>query len=170
MNKYSDIEIQTAKRLRDAGYKWLARTIVGNVVAFSYKPYKSEGFWLCPSNSACINGKVAFTSGKITPIFQSIKWEDKEPTYIEDIIKQQILDDTEKRYLASVIKPFRDRAIFVKKTYRNGFNNVAYEQIFIRVKSIATDIADIPFPFFKKGEMYKGMKLEREYTLEELGL
>lgn len=65
---------------------------------------------------------------------------------------------------------FRDRAIFVKKTYRNGFNNVAYEQIFIRVKSIATDIADIPFPFFKKGEMYKGMKLEREYTLEELGL
>ena len=29
---------------------------------------------------------------------------------------------------------------------------------------------NIPFPFFTKGTMYKGMECEKEYTLEELGL
>lgn len=29
---------------------------------------------------------------------------------------------------------------------------------------------NIPFPFFTKGTMYKGMELNKRYTLEELGL
>lgn len=99
MNKYSDIEIQTAKNLLKEGYKWLARTAQGSVVAFSCKPRKREGYWLYPSNLACATEKYALISGKFTPLFQSIKWEDGEPTYIEDIINPQILDDAERRYL-----------------------------------------------------------------------
>lgn len=79
---------------------------------------------------------------------------------------EMILTDAERRYLAAVIRPFR--VVFVRKDYHTG----NYEQIIIRVKSIAagSDIADIPLPFFKGGEMYKGMKMYKEYTPEELGL
>lgn len=42
MSKYSDVEIQTAKRLRDAGYKWIARYEHGLVCAFAEKPYKGD--------------------------------------------------------------------------------------------------------------------------------
>lgn len=162
MAKYSDIEIQTAKNLLEYGYKWIVRYEIGRLIALSEKPIKRDNIWVTTGNCVSVC--------RFVPIFHGIRSEDKEPVSLENIVHPLILDDAEKRYLASVIRPFRDRAIFVKKTYRDGFNNVAYEQIFIRVKSIATDIADIPFPFFKKGEMYKGMKLEREYTLEELGL
>lgn len=80
--------------------------------------------------------------------------------------KEPILDDEEKKYLKAVIRPFM--VVFVRKDYHTG----NYEQIIIRVKSIAagSDIADIPLPFFKGGEMYKGMKMYKEYTPEELGL
>lgn len=97
-----------------------------------------------------------------SPLGAILKWLDMEHV-------EPILDDAEKRYLSGVIRPFRGRAVFVKKIYHTGYT-IDYEQIIIRVKSIATLIADIPLPFFKKGEMYKGMKLNREYTLEELGL
>lgn len=160
MTKYNDIEIQTAKRLRDAGYKWLARTMAGNVVAFSYKPHKKEGLWLYSSNSACNSGKVAFISGNFTPFFQSIKWEDKEPTYIEDIISPQILDDVEKRYLSAVIKPFRGRVKYIKK-----IDSACEECIYIQLNGDW-----VIFPHFRTGTMYKGMEQDKMYSLEELGL
>lgn len=82
---------------------------------------------------------------------------------------EPILDDVEKRYLKGVIRPFRNRIVFVRKDYHNGSIG-ACEQIVIRVESVASSIADIPLPFFKAGEMYKGMKMYKEYTPEELGL
>lgn len=162
MNKYSDIEIQTAENLLEHGYKWIVRYEIGRLIALSEKPIKSNNnLWTTTGNSVCV--------GRFVPIFQSVRSDDKEPVSLESIVHPQILDDAEKRYLKGVIRPFRGRAVFVKKIYHIGYT-VGYEQIIIRVKSIATLIADIPLPFFKKGEMYKGMKLNREYTLEELGL
>ena len=78
--------------------------------------------------------------------------------------KEEILDETEKRYLASVIRPFRNK---IK-------NIVKYEDIFMKGKEYLQielkndDCAD--FPYFEKGTMYKGMKENKEYTLKELGL
>ena len=161
MNKYSDIEIQTAENLLKEGYKWIARDESGGLFAYIDKPIKLDTFWCSDGDSNCVCYYV--------PIFQSVRSDDKEPVSLESIVHPQILDDAEKRYLKGVIRPFRGRAVFVKKIYHIGYT-VGYEQIIIRVKSIATLIADIPLPFFKKGEMYKGMKLNREYTLEELGL
>lgn len=74
----------------------------------------------------------------------------------------QILDDAEKRYLRGVIRPFRNRVAFIKKTC----NCVGFKWIEIAVEGNRT----ITFPGFKNDEMYKGMKLEKEYTIEELGL
>ena len=74
--------------------------------------------------------------------------------------KEEILDETEKRYLASVIRPFRDKVEAIRKELSNK------EFISIELK----DEASINFPYFKKGTMYKGMKEYKKYTLKELGL
>lgn len=77
-------------------------------------------------------------------------------------IEHPILDDVEKRYLEGVLRPFKDRVAFIEKQPYGKEK----EYILIAFKN---DIG-MPFPRFKKGTMYKGMKLNKKYTLEELGL
>lgn len=82
--------------------------------------------------------------------------------------KPQILDEIEKEYLSAVIKPFRNR---VKYILKERLLIRKYECITINISSIISDIsANITFPFFNQNTMYKGMEVNRKYTLEELGL
>ena len=74
----------------------------------------------------------------------------------------EILDDAEKRYLKGVIRPFRNMVVFIKK----DCNYAGFKWIEIAVKANET----IALPGFKNDEMYKGMELNKEYTIEELGL
>ena len=71
-----------------------------------------------------------------------------------------MLNDEEKAYLAEVIKPFRDEVTGILK----GDNG----NEFIRI-SVENDGA-FRLPYFKKGSMYKNMKTNKKYTIEELGL
>ena len=72
---------------------------------------------------------------------------------------KQILDKEEKEYLEAVIRPFRDEILhIVKEKWGNR------ECIFI----YAYDVSKLPA--FKIGTIYKGMELDKEYTLKELGL
>lgn len=78
--------------------------------------------------------------------------------------KPEILDEVEKRYLRGVIRPFRDKV----KTIKKGTLNINDEQyISINFENTANNFA---LPNFKKGTMYKGMGVDKKYTLEELGL
>lgn len=81
------------------------------------------------------------------------------------IIKKSILDEAEKEYLRNVIKPFRDMVTSVIK-----FDSDKYEYIAIRYRGIEEYIGTVRFPSLKKDTMYKGMELNKKYTLEELGL
>ena len=74
--------------------------------------------------------------------------------------EEEILDETEKRYLSNVIKPFRDKVKAIKKK--------SYSREFIRI--YIKEDEPIILPYFEKGTMYKGMKENKEYTLKELGL
>ena len=76
--------------------------------------------------------------------------------------KEPILDDAEKAYLSAVIKPFRNRTISIKKVSNSS---ILKEHIRIRLK-----YDYISLPYFREGKMYKNMVVNREYTLEELGL
>lgn len=76
--------------------------------------------------------------------------------------KEEILDETEKRYLASVIKPFRHKIKSIMK--RSEYGSLCYIKICIKNGDAAY------FPCFKEDSMYKGMEPNREYTLKELGL
>lgn len=80
------------------------------------------------------------------------------PTYTEYIPPKPILDDKEKEYLSGVIRPFKKVLKYIRKS-----SDAENEYILIALKN---DI--ICFPDFKTGTMYKGMKLDKEYSLDEL--
>ena len=152
--KYSDIEIQTAKNLLKEGYKWIARDESEGLFAYTDKPSKLDTFWCSDWIGNCVCYYV--------PIFQNIKFEDSEPTSLDSIVHPQILDDAEKRYLKGVIRPFRDKVLYIAK---RSIMDRRKEQIYI---DLTHDV--ITLPCFMKGTMYKGMKTDKEYTLEELCL
>ena len=82
-------------------------------------------------------------------------------------LPKQILDDDEKEYLGNVINPFRDRIIYIAKSvYTPG----EYIEMYLRHYDDGCSSYSIVLPYFKKGTMYKGMELDKEYTLKELGL
>lgn len=76
--------------------------------------------------------------------------------------KEEILDETEKRYLASVIKPFRHKIKSIMK--RSEYGSLCYIKICLKNNDTAN------LPDFKENSMYKGMEPNREYSLKELGL
>lgn len=81
-------------------------------------------------------------------------------------IKKPILDEKEKEYLSAVIAPFRDQIIHIVK-----HKAVIYEYIVIRFWEIGSkNITNMYFPVFRKDTMYKGMELNKEYSLEDLNL
>jgi hypothetical protein len=75
---------------------------------------------------------------------------------------KDILTAKEKEYLSNIIKPFRNKVENIEK-FDCGFD---MEGIVIYIK----DFAIINLPNFKKNTMYQNMKLDKKYTLEELGL
>lgn len=79
------------------------------------------------------------------------------------IQEKEILDDTEKRYLKSIIRPFRNKIECIKKI--TNFNkNKEYISIIIE------DEPSVDLPYFESNTMYEGMKVEKKYTLKELEL
>lgn len=83
--------------------------------------------------------------------------------------KEPILDDKEKEYLNAVIKPFRNKVeITIQKSQETTFKDMEYISIYSCRENDYGRYTDLPF--FEKGTMYKGMELNKEYTLEELGL
>ena len=118
-------------------------------------------------NGIYYNGKIdyiiLFLKGKVTDerFGKIIKIE--EPIY-QTVYehKEEILDEAEKRYLRAVIRPFRDKIKYIIKV-RSSYDNNFYIRIVLN-----NDVSTLPY--FKKNTMYKGMKIDKEYTLEELGL
>ena len=86
-----------------------------------------------------------------------------------EIIKlpKQILDKEEKAYLSEVIKPFRNRILYIRK-----ISSARSEFIEVVIKHYNNKDVHSSFtpPLFKKGTMYKGMEPYKEYTLKELKL
>lgn len=82
-------------------------------------------------------------------------------------IPKSVLDKKEKEYLKYLIRPFRKKVKYVKKHRFQYQKNYEYLQIVCRANH-RTEFVE--FPSFKEGMMYQGMELEKEYTLDELGI
>lgn len=73
------------------------------------------------------------------------------------------LDSIEKKYLSDVIRPFKHNVKSIRKSCCSG-------QYFIEINMVHNyDCVCLPY-FSTKSGMYKGMELNKLYTLEELGL
>ena len=81
-------------------------------------------------------------------------------------LSKPALTKNEKEYLSSIISPFRNRVEYISKyDYRSK-----YEYIKIKYNEIYDAQFSINLPCFEKGTMYTGMKVDKTYSLRELGL
>ena len=77
--------------------------------------------------------------------------------------KESIITDEEKACLKKIIKSERDSVIYIsKKAFLKGTEN-EFTNIVIATKGTLKAVATPSMPF-------EGMELEKEYTLEDLGL
>ena len=115
--------------------------------------YSNKKRWRDDSDLKELKDKIN-TLGKIIKI--------EEPTYQTVYeVKQEILDEAEKRYLRGVIRPFRDKVKYIKKfVFSTGDAKI----------DINVENWFICLPAFPKKQMYKNMEDDKKYTLEELGL
>lgn len=157
MSKFTDDEMLVAKNISKE-YKWIARDKSGLLCAFALKPHKDFILDIWDSVSQMCD-MDAFDW-----MFKSIIWEDKEPTLIKDIYNPQILDDVEREYLKTVLKPFHKKVKYVVK-FGEDIYNKDKECLFIALRGGHFD-----FPRFVSGKMYSGMKQNKRYTLDELGI
>lgn len=109
-----------------------------------------------------ISGETRFNDDEKSKLIETNFKNVKAKLIIE--IKELILDEAERRYLSGVIRPFKDEVTDIIKYKSYDFENKEY--IVIHCNQSETTM----FPYFDKGTMYKGMELDKEYTLEELGL
>ena len=79
--------------------------------------------------------------------------------------KEPILEEDEREYLAAVIRPFKKHVCTVCKKYVQSCSGLSYEYIVVKLGTERWG-----FPKFVEGTMYKNMELDKEYSLEELGL
>lgn len=77
--------------------------------------------------------------------------------------REEILDEIEKRYLTEVIRPFRRRIQFIQKR-----KEITEINPYIRI--VCEDNDKLVFPYITDNSMYKGMEVNKKYTLKELGL
>lgn len=114
-----------------------------------------------------LQSEIDKLSNKVQEEYSNVISNRDKVNYLKEQLKQlkeeenkPILDDEEKEYLSVVIRPFKDKVKYIRKccTSRGEYIEIG----------ILNDSAILPY--FNKNTMYKGMELEKQYTLKELGL
>ena len=89
--------------------------------------------------------------------------DDAAKVWLNSECQEYTLTDKEKAYLSAVIAPFKDKVKSIAKLSDN-FPPKEY------IRTLIEGAAPAILPRFDKGAMYKGMIIDEEYILEELGL
>lgn len=133
--------------------EWLEKEINNKETQISgYRIYKSN-------NQSDIAKMLIIDLQKDIKILETIK-----QTYENNELKQEaVLTDEEKEYLKAFLKPFRKTVKYIKMI-EHLYDNT---QVCLE---ILCGGALVYLPPFEPNTMYKGMKMDREYTLEELGI
>ena len=154
MEIFTDVERRILERT-DKRFKWIARDENGCLYIYNTKPYKDEeyGFF-----STKFGGGYLFNKCVSDVLFKNVTWENSPIQYRDS----ELLTPKEREYLKLVFKPFASDIMYVHKQ-RMQSDDTEY----IAAKTYKDSII---FPYFTKGTMYKGMKLEAKYTLKELGI
>lgn len=142
-----------------------ARKIITEYFDLISEDHKKEKLGTKCLHANC--GKCLFNGSNICK--KNIESEDfnEYVAKAEEYVKANtpILDDAEKRYLKAVIRPFRNS--FCRVSKRVDIVQHKYYILFISYKP--NNYLKLPYFELDSG-MYKGMELNRDYRLEELGL
>ena len=152
MEIFTDVEKQILKGT-DKSYKWIARDKNGRLYIYNTKPYKNED---CGFFNTKFNNGFLFNKCFSDVLFKNVTWENSPIQFRDD----EPLTHKEKEYLKFVFKPFASNIMYVHKQ-RMRSDDTEY----IAARTYKDSII---FPYFTKGTMYKGMKLEVKYMLKEL--
>ncbi len=77
-----------------------------------------------------------------------------------------ILTYEEKAYLSALIKPFRKFVVFIEKLEsKDGWETITFYSLNLKSWQCMTNL-----PPFQSGTRFEGMKLNKQYKIEELGL
>ena len=158
MKTFTEVEKTIARNI-DWEYKWMARDWDGNLCIYEEKPEKRNGTWFS-------DGYNRFSY--FNHLFSAIKWEDEEPTLISDIYNPQVLNDAEREYLKTVLKPFHENVAYVEKVHyysMNGDTSSSLAFLFIKLHD-----GKLEFPNFDSRKMYLGMESNKKYKMDELGI
>lgn len=109
-----------------------------------------------------VRGNYYQYRGKIGKIIKNYQNE-LEIAYKNGVIKTSVGDFIDDNWNING-KQFRKQVEYIKK------DGGVEEYITIRFKENSGLHGNLPFPYFKKGTMYKNMELNEAYSLEELGL
>ena len=77
--------------------------------------------------------------------------------------KEPVLDEVEREYLSAVIKPFRKMIAYIVKAQDFDDGKQC-------IRIILQNGDGMHFPYLDDDAMYKGMEVNKEYSLEELDL
>ena len=94
-------------------------------------------------------------------------WEFDKLVWKREEKPVEILDKEEKKWLNHFIKSTNIKVNRIVKYDALFYNDREFLNIYYNINY---DIESTILPYFKKGSMYKGMELDKKYTLEELGL
>lgn len=112
-------------------------------------------------NYLCLGG------GEIPECYWVIKNSELTATdweiYHEPIL--EVLDETERKYLENVIRPFKDKVLWIRKQKCGSRPSCCF--LVIGLKNAITNIW---LPPFKANSMYLNMEFNKHYTIEELDL
>lgn len=140
MNNYTEFKVQTAKDLMKEGYKWVTKSIHGTIWAYDE---------LNPSKAKWLN---------CTPIYEHI--DGGVIVSLDSIISAPILSEEERIFLSKVINPYRKHVTSICK------RQTSYYKEYIEIHEITYHF----LPDFDIWTKYKGIEIDKEYTLKELGL
>ena len=87
--------------------------------------------------------------------------------WLAEEFKEPVLDDVERKYLSEVIRPFRKKITHISKVIHYSFGR---QYISIEIKDEDGFRDSLNLPDFENDTMYKGMEINKAYTLKELGL
>ena len=151
MEIFTDVEKQILEAT-DKSYKWIARDKDGELCIYERKPFREDGEYF-----GTLGNLDVFNKCVSDVLFKNVTWENSPIQFRDD----ELLTYKEKEYLKFVFRPFASNTLYIQKAQSS--NSMEY----IRAVTYSSTMV---LPDFKKGTMYKGMKLGTKYTLKELGI
>ena len=135
--------------------------IIGTTLYLWGDHKEKDSFLFCQNYCSIEQAKDAFNG--FLNVIEAYNRQDRE-----------MLTSEEKEYISAIIKPFKDRVLYISKCSKNDVEIadlcIAVKTTSILSQKYANTIEYVILPIFKIGTMYNGLVTDKEYSLTDLDL